>query len=114
MRNHDIVDSLMIVVEAGANSAFNSAGTDWHGPSYPMAAREHFSGNFWWATGEYFLGLPDNIGPEYTAPEQYILMNDSARQAQIWNSGLAGGYLQLNVYPLSAYLHVKDLNVIPH
>ena len=32
----------------------------------------HFSGNFWWATGKYYLSLPDTIGPEYNDPETYV------------------------------------------
>jgi hypothetical protein len=32
----------------------------------------HFSGNFWWATGDYFLKLPRTIGPGYHDPESYI------------------------------------------
>ena len=104
----------MIIVGDNANSAINHAGTDWHGPALPQTEREHFSGNFWWATGDYFLGLPETIGSEYTAPEQYILTNDSARQAQVWKSGLAGGGMYGSEYPLSAYLHIKNLTVIPH
>jgi hypothetical protein len=33
----------------------------------------HFSGNFWWSTGTYFLGLSNQIGEEYTDPETYIM-----------------------------------------
>ena len=32
----------------------------------------HFSGNFWWSTGKYYLGLPNTIGADYRDPEKYI------------------------------------------
>ena len=35
-------------------------------------APKHYSGNFWWTTGAYFLRLPRTIGPRYTDPETYI------------------------------------------
>jgi hypothetical protein len=41
-----------------------------------MAPKLHFSGNFWWATADYYLKLPDTIDDDYYAPEFYIgLMN---------------------------------------
>lgn len=33
---------------------------------------DHYSGNFWWTKGSYFLTLPRQIGPRYTDPESYI------------------------------------------
>jgi hypothetical protein len=33
----------------------------------------HYSGNFWWCTGQHFLRLPDTIDKEYLAPEMYVL-----------------------------------------
>ena len=32
----------------------------------------HFSGNFWWSTGAYYLRLGKSIGPMYYEPEKYI------------------------------------------
>jgi hypothetical protein len=32
----------------------------------------HFSGNFWWSTGKYYLSLADTIGDKYNDPESYI------------------------------------------
>lgn len=32
----------------------------------------HFSGNFWWVRGEYYLSLPRYIGPNYCDPEFYV------------------------------------------
>jgi len=36
----------------------------------------HYSGNFWWTTGAYFMKLPRAIGPRYTDPESYITSGD--------------------------------------
>ena len=33
----------------------------------------HFSGNFWWCTGEFYLRHPRSIASNYLAPEMYIL-----------------------------------------
>lgn len=32
----------------------------------------HFSGNFWWSTGKYYLSLAPTIASDYYAPEAYI------------------------------------------
>jgi len=32
----------------------------------------HFSGNFWWSTGKYYLTLADKVGVAYHDPESYI------------------------------------------
>lgn len=32
----------------------------------------HFSGNFWWVRGDYYLSLDPHIGPGYTDPEMYV------------------------------------------
>jgi hypothetical protein len=37
--------------------------------------KQHYSGNFWWATSKHLLNLPKVIGTEYIAPETYILLN---------------------------------------
>jgi len=35
----------------------------------------HFSGNFWWSTGRYYLTLPKTIGARDFEPENFILKN---------------------------------------
>ena len=40
--------------------------------SYPAP---HFSGNFWWATGEHLSHLKSNVGDRYLDPEMYLLNN---------------------------------------
>lgn len=66
---------------------------------------KHFSGNFWWATGKYYLSLPNEIsngGPKpYNEPEKYILTGPNVKYVDIEagrlpeNQGLYG----TNVYP---------------
>ena len=34
----------------------------------------HYSGNFWWSTGKYYLSLPSIIGSEYNNTESYIFL----------------------------------------
>lgn len=51
-------------------SGYDAVGCNYHngGGRYPY----HFSGNFWWTRGSYFLSLPRNIGPNYYDPEFYL------------------------------------------
>lgn len=50
---------------------YDTVGIMWNNMPWP-----HFSGNFWWSTGKYFLSLPNYINPyEYLAPEAYIGTN---------------------------------------
>jgi hypothetical protein len=43
----------------------------------------HFSGNFWWSTGKYFMTLSKKIGTAHLDPEKYILTNSSAKHFDI-------------------------------
>lgn len=37
----------------------------------------HWSGNFWWVRGDYFLTLPHKIGPGYNEPElNFLFINN--------------------------------------
>ena len=66
---------------------------------------KHFSGNFWWATGKYYLTLPNEIsnsGPKpYYEPERYVLTGKGVKYHDIEagrlpeNQGLYG----TNFYP---------------
>lgn len=39
--------------------------------------KPHWSGNFWWVRGDYFLTLPHRIGPDYYEPElQFLFLNN--------------------------------------
>ena len=42
------------------------------GVNFQHEPRPHFSGNFWWARGDYYLTLPATIGDGYTDPEFYV------------------------------------------
>lgn len=46
------------------------------GVNWRSIPKPHYSGNFWWSTADYYLKLPDIIGPEYCDPEFYIGMNN--------------------------------------
>ena len=69
---------------------------------------KHFSGNFWWATGKYYLSLPTDIsngGPKpYNEPERYILTGPGVKYTDIEagrlpeNQGLYGTNLYPNKY----------------
>ncbi len=50
----------------------------------------HYSGNFWWARGEYYLTLPDDIEEDYVAPEMFLLKNhnDSSKIFSLWQSAV--------------------------
>ena len=38
----------------------------------PESGKYHFSGNYWWTRGSYYLTLPREIGIAYTDPEFYV------------------------------------------
>lgn len=52
---------------------YDAVGCNYHngGGSYPY----HFSGNFWWTRGSYYLSLPKHIGSNYCDPEFYVCQN---------------------------------------
>jgi hypothetical protein len=63
----------------------------------------HYSGNFWWAHGSYFLTLPTTIGDGYTDPESY-LFKASPRFAHLDQDVLPfKGKNDLNLYDNSIY-----------
>lgn len=47
--------------------------------SYPVP---HFSGNFWWATGEHLSHLKEPIGDKYLDPEMYLLHKFDVKNAE--------------------------------
>jgi hypothetical protein len=46
----------------------------------------HWSGNFWWVRGDYFLTLPTTIGPHYYDPELFFLFVNNPRYYEVSNS----------------------------
>ena len=59
---------------------FDVCGVDFHTEHSP-----HFSGNFWWATADYYLSLPETIGNDYLDPEMYLALG-SPRHAALWEA----------------------------
>ncbi len=48
----------------------------------------HFSGNFWWARGDYYLSLPKMIGARYLDPEMYVTQGvggNAPRVKDLWD-----------------------------
>lgn len=64
----------------------------------------HFSGNFWWTTGKYYLSLPDEIGPGYIDPELYIFKNNP-KYIELKNSGRPS---DLYYYPYYVKEYIDD------
>jgi hypothetical protein len=46
----------------------------------------HWSGNWWWVRGDYFLKLPHKIGSDYFDPELKFLFTMGARHYEIYGS----------------------------
>lgn len=69
---------------------------------------KHFSGNFWWTTGKYYLSLPNEISYNepysYNQPERYILSGKDVKYIDIdsnrlpQNLGLYGMILHPKSY----------------
>lgn len=55
----------------------------------------HWSGNFWWVRGDYFLTLPTKIGPRYYDPEQTFLFVNNPRICEIFCTGKIDHYHDL-------------------
>lgn len=60
----------------------------------------HFSGNFWWVRGDYYLSLPRYIGPGYCDPEFYVCQYSHHRGYSLFNSNINHHHtpLKLNQY----------------
>lgn len=59
----------------------------------------HFSGNFWWVRGGYYLSLPRWIGGNYCDPEFYVCFK-MHRGCSLYNSGINHHHtpLKMNQY----------------
>jgi len=73
------------------------------GVNYRAAPQPHYSGNYWWTTGTYFLKLPTIIGDGYADPEMYILSAEPNWHC-IYDSGISNHYAE--GYPSSKYIDV--------
>jgi len=56
-----------------------ASGSDVVGVNYQDRPEPHFSGNFWWTRGSYFIGLPIPIGKEYLDPEMWLFKNGPSK-----------------------------------
>lgn len=54
----------------------------------------HFSGNFWWVRGDYFLTLPTRIGNSYFDPEIAFLCVNNPRIFEIYSTKMVNLYEQ--------------------
>lgn len=64
------IDSWRDCVRVLTEERFDICGVNWGERPSP-----HFSGNFWWARGDYVRTLPAYIGPGYVDPEMWIGQN---------------------------------------
>ena len=71
------------------------------GVNYRLQPKPHYSGNYWWTTGAYFLKLPPTIGDGYTDPEMYIL-SANPRHYCIYDSEVSNHYE--DYYPFNKYI----------
>lgn len=58
------------------------------GVNRKVEPKPHFSGNFWWCTGEHLLRLPDTIGNKYLDPEMYVLSIPTTRSFCVLESNV--------------------------
>ncbi len=66
--------------------------------------KPHFSGNFWWCRGDYYLTLSDEIDDDYFAPEFYIC-SKLTNSRQIYSFHNTAVQLYCERYSLSKYLN---------
>ena len=68
------------------------------GVNYRVEPRRHFSGNFWWCRGDYYLSLnqyilfDNNYYIYYFLPEMYVCSSDNVRVKELFSNKLAGYY----------------------
>jgi hypothetical protein len=72
----------------------DACGVNWR--AYPSP---HFSGNFWWATGNYIASLPSYIGKGYCDPEMWIGL--SSPRVKCFQESFVNHYT--HPYPESKY-----------
>lgn len=63
-----------------------SKGIDTIGVNYEPFPAPHFSGNFWWVRGEYFLSLPREIGTDKYDPEVHFLFKNNPKYVNLHHS----------------------------
>jgi len=63
----------------------------------------HYSGNFWWTKGSYYLKLPDKIDDGYLSPENY-LCTKNPKYKNLHSTKLEGLGHYKNLYPPKNYV----------
>lgn len=63
----------------------------------------HYSGNFWWTKGSYYLKLSDQIENYYTAPEDYICTKNP-KYKNLYSTKLEGDRHYVKLYPINNYI----------
>jgi len=63
----------------------------------------HYSGNFWWSKGLYYMTLADNIPDYYVAPEMYICTGNP-KAKNLFSTKLEGHGHYKNLYSMSNYI----------
>lgn len=81
-------------------------GCDCVGVNYETNPKPHYSGNFWWVRGDYFLTLPEVIGADYWAPELEFLFLNNPRYVCVAHSKV-NHYLV--PYPFKEYIDASKV-----
>jgi hypothetical protein len=63
----------------------------------------HYSGNFWWTKGSYYLKLSNQIEKYYTAPENYICTK-KPKYKNLYSTKLEGSGHYRNLYSIDNYI----------
>lgn len=63
----------------------------------------HYSGNFWWTKGSYYLKLADQIDDGYISPENYICTKNP-KYRNLHSTKLEGLGHYTNLYPIKNYV----------
>lgn len=85
---------------------FLENGSEVVGANFQTEPERHFSGNFWWARGDYIRTLPEKIGNQELDPEMYICQ--AAKTVTSLSNSNVNHYRSL--YPLSRYVDRVDKN----
>jgi hypothetical protein len=72
--------------------------------------KQHYSGNFWWATVHHIRQLPYEIPGYYIGPEDYVCLKNDKMYC-IYKSGYEGGGHYSVEYPENIYKLPEDFNI---
>jgi hypothetical protein len=75
------------------------------GVNYEEAPAPHFSGNFWWVRGDYFLSLPRHIGLDKYDPEVHFLFKKNPKYKCVHHTKT---HHYRSFYPPSRYIDLTD------